>query len=54
MIDFVPTLRYQRLETSKVVELVTALWIDPFVLLQPFPDEESHLDVTQKPFQPLV
>lgn len=51
VVDFIPIARYQNVETMKLMELVTPIWIDHSILLQPFPDEESHLDVTIKTFE---
>lgn len=36
------------------MELTSALWIDPLKLLQPWPDEQSRLGVTIRPFQSTV
>jgi len=46
----VPTSQDQSLKLNKI-EILTPVDNEPFVILQPYPDEESRLDVTMKPFQ---
>jgi len=46
----VPTSQDQSLKLNKI-EILTPVDNEPFVILQPYPDEEGHLDVTMKPFQ---
>ena len=49
-VDFTAAPYYHSLENGKRMELITPIGIDFFTILQPFPDEESRLEVTIKPF----
>ena len=51
VVDFIPLVTYQKLNMLGKIEVVAPLGMNAFMLLQPYPDEESHLDVTVKPFQ---
>ena len=42
---------YHVLETLEHMELVTPFYSNFFTLLQPYPDEESRLDVIIRPFK---
>ncbi len=35
----------------KHMEISNAVWIDPLTLMQPWPEEESRLKVTIRPFE---
>jgi len=50
-VDLVPYTFDQTLDNLKHMALTTALWIDPIALLQPWPEEESRLKVTVRPFE---
>ena len=41
----------QVFENLEHMELTCAIWIDPVTLMQPWPEEESRLKVTVRPFQ---
>ena len=49
--DVVPYAFDQDLENVKHMEISNAVWIDPITLMQPWPDEESRLKVTIRPFE---
>jgi len=50
-IDIAPTGYFQVLENLKHMELVTPFGVNFFTILQPYPGEESHLDVIIRPFK---
>lgn len=41
----------QTFENMKHMAITNAIWIDPSTILQPWPEEESRLKVTIRPFQ---
>lgn len=50
-VDMIPYTFDQTLENMKHMALTNALWIDPSTILQPWPEEESRLKVTIRPFE---
>jgi len=44
----------QDFDSLKHMEIAAAIWISPLKLLQPWPDEQSRLEVTTRPFQSTV
>lgn len=50
-VDVYPFSFVQDFEGLKHMELMAAYYIDSLALLQPYPDEESLLDVTTRPFE---
>ncbi len=53
-VDLIPFTMVQDFDNLKHMEIVPAIWIDPLKLLQPWPEEQSRLEVTTRPFQPKV
>jgi len=51
VVDFVPIPRPQNIDTMKHMELITPFWVESSILLQPYPKEESNLDVIRRPFE---
>lgn len=51
VVDFIPFSTYQQLSLLNKVEIVSAVGMTQFILMQPYPDEESRLDVVVRPFQ---
>ena len=49
--DIVPFTFGQSLENLKHMEIASALWISPIKIMEPWPDEQSRLKVTIRPFQ---
>ena len=50
-VDVIPFLMVQDFDSLKHMEISAVIWIDPVKLLQPWPDEQSRLEVTIRPFQ---
>lgn len=50
-VDLVPYTFDQTLENVKHMAITNALWIDPSTILQPWPEAESRLKVTIRPFE---
>ena len=50
-VDFIPVATYQSLNLLNKIEILPIVSMDAFYLLQPYPGEESRLDITVKPFQ---
>lgn len=50
-VDAVPYTFDQDLENLEHMELSNAVWISPVTFMQPWPQEESRLKVTIRPFQ---
>jgi len=44
----------QDLNNIQHMQLTSTIWIDPYAIMQPFPEEESRLDVAIRPFQLMV
>lgn len=53
-VDFVPYPFDQESDILKHMALSNAVWIGPTILMQPWPEEESRLKVTIRPFQSTV
>jgi len=51
VVDIVPYMFDQDLINLQHMQLISTMWIDPYAMLQPFPEEESRLDVAIRPFQ---
>lgn len=50
-VDIVPFTFGQDLENLKHMEIAVPLWISPLKIMQPWPEEQSRLKVTIRPFQ---
>jgi len=51
VVDFIPIATYQSIALLNRAEVLAPTGMDSFILLQHYPEEESHLDVTIKPFE---
>ena len=49
--DMVPFTFGQDLGNLKHMEIAVPLWISPLKIMQPWPEEQSRLKVTIRPFQ---